>query len=212
MNILPEKIQEYLTLTTSHELEILKELSTYTHAHIAMPNMLSGHEQGIFLQILSKIMRPQRILEIGTYTGYSAICLAQGLTSNGKLITIDINEQLRDIALSYFEKAGLKDKIELITGNALELIDSLEEGFDIAFIDADKSNYYNYYLKVMDKMRAGGLIIVDNVLWKGKVIDNSVKDNRTESIRKFNLCVQNDERVENVIMPLRDGLTLIYKK
>jgi predicted O-methyltransferase YrrM len=212
MTILPEEIQTYLTNHASAELEVLKELSAYTHAHIPMPNMLSGHEQGVFLQILSKIIRPKRILEIGTYTGYSAICLAQGLMNGGKLTTIDINEELKSLALEYFDKAGLSDKIELITGDAKEIIETLEGEFDIVFIDADKSNYYNYYQKVIDKVRPGGLIIADNVLWKGKVIDNSVKDKRTESIRNFNLCIQNDERVENVIIPLRDGLMLIYKK
>lgn len=212
MTILPEEIQTYLTSHASAELEVLKELSTYTHAHVPMPNMLSGHEQGIFLQILSKIIRPKRILEIGTYTGYSAICLAQGLANGGKLTTLDINEELKTLALEYFEKAGLSDKIELIVGDAMQIIDTLEEEFDMVFIDADKSNYYNYYQKIIDKVRSGGLIIADNVLWKGKVIDNSVKDKRTESIRNFNLCIQNDERVENVIMPLRDGLMLIYKK
>ncbi len=212
MTILPEEIQTYLTKHASSELEVLKELSAYTHAHVPMPNMLSGHEQGVLLQILSKLIRPKRILEIGTYTGYSAICLAQGLINEGKLVTLDINEELRPLATKYFDKAGISEKIELIIGDAMEIIDTLTEEFDIVFIDADKSNYYNYYQKVIDKVRPGGLIIADNVLWKGKVIDNSVKDKRTESIRNFNLCIQNDERVENVIMPLRDGLMLIYKK
>lgn len=212
MTILPENIQQYLTQHTSDELEILKEISAYTHAHVPMPNMLSGHEQGVFLQLLSKIICPRRILEIGTFTGYSAICLAQGLGEDGKLITIDNNEVLAEKNKEFFAKAGLSQKIEPIIGDAMEIIDNLNEIFDLVFIDADKSNYIHYYYKSIQKVRSGGLIIADNVLWKGKVIDNGAKDKRTEALKNFNLCVQNDPEVENVIIPMRDGLMLIYKK
>jgi len=173
--------------------------------------MLSGKVQGQFLQMISKMLRPQKILEIGTFTGYSALCLAQGLTENGKLFTIDINEELEDLVRAHIEQAGFQNKIIQLIGNAVEEIPKLNETFDLVFIDADKQNYSLYYDLVFDKVRSGGFIFADNVLWSGKIIEEK-KDKDTQKLADFNDKVQQDNRVENVIVSIRDGIMMIQKK
>jgi predicted O-methyltransferase YrrM len=192
---------------------VLAELQRETHLTFLSPRMLSGHLQGKLLTLLASSLQAKSILEIGTYTGYSAICLAKGLSENGKLITIDINEETESIAKKYFIKSGLNYKIESITGNALNVIPNLDIHFDLVFIDADKKNYLNYYHLVFDKVRQGGLIIADNVLWSGKVLDEAKqKDADTKSIIEFNTFIKNDVRIEKLMLPVRDGLFIIRKK
>ena len=194
------------------ESSLLSELNRETWSKVLIPRMLSGHLQGRALSMLSKMIRPKRVLEIGTYTGYSAICLCEGLEQGGKLITIDINEELENMAISYFKKAAVKDKIQHFVGNAIDIIPTLDDGFDLVFIDADKENYSNYFDLVIDKMPVGGFIIADNVLWSGKVVKTTdAKDQETKAIKAFNNKVQNEERVENVLFPIRDGLMICRK-
>ncbi|PKQ70869.1 O-methyltransferase [Raineya orbicola] len=211
MELLSEAIQKYAETHTSSENAVLRELHRQTHLKVLMPRMLSGHLQGRFLAMISQMLAPQRILEIGTYTGYSALCLAEGLQENGKLITIDKNEELEDFAKKFFAKAGLEKKIEMLIGNALEIIPTLQETWDLVFIDADKLNYAKYYEMVLPQVRKGGWIIADNVLWSGKVADTKFIDKDTEALRAFNELVQNDARVENLLLPLRDGLMIARK-
>ena len=189
---------------------ILEELEKVTHLQTTQPRMLSGPLQGSFLQLISKISKPQRILEIGTFTGYSAICLAKGLEQGGKLITIDINPETLAIARKYVEKSGLLSSIEIIEGNALDVISGLNEMFDIVFIDADKENYPSYYTMVKPKIRKGGLIILDNMLWSGKVLDDNM-DARTKALHQLNQILLQDPDVENLLLPLRDGLHIAIK-
>ena len=199
-------------LPISPESELLKRLNRETHARILRPRMLSGHLQGKFLQMISCMVNPERILEIGTYTGYSAICLSHGLKAGGKLYTIDNNAELEDFTRSFFAEAGLTSVIDYRIGEALEVLPTLQEVFDLVFIDADKENYIAYYNIAIEKLRPGGFIITDNVLWDGKVINtNPDIDAETLSIIRFNEIVQNDPRVENVIIPLRDGISIIRK-
>jgi predicted O-methyltransferase YrrM len=172
--------------------------------------MLSGHLQGRFLSFLSTLQQPTFILEIGTYTGYSALCLAEGLKENGKLITIDPNEETNVFAKKFIEQSSIKNKIELVEGDAQEIIPELKQKFDLVFIDADKKNYPNYYDLIIDKVNSGGLIIVDNVLWSGKVLDEK-KDSDTQIIHDFNQKVNNDSRVLNILLPVRDGLMIMRK-
>lgn len=213
MNFLDPKIQDYADKYTSPESEVLRELNEETHAGVAMPQMLSGHIQGRILAMISKMIKPKYILEIGTYTGYSAICLCEGLEFGGKLITIDINSDMEAINKKYFEKAGVSGKIKKLTGNALEIIPKLDHGLDLVFIDADKTNYANYYDMIFDKMNAGGIILADNVLWSGKVLlDEKDMDDDTIALSKFNEKIMNDNRVENILLPVRDGLMVIRKK
>jgi len=175
--------------------------------------MLSGHFQGRVLSMLSHMIRPERILEIGTYTGYSALCMAEGLTDSGKLITIDVNAQLEDFVRGYFAQSPLNDKIDFRIANAMELIPQLNETFDMVFIDADKQNYINYYNLVFDKVKQGGYILADNVLWSGKVTgDYEQLDKDTRLLMDFNLLIQHDDRVENVLLPIRDGIMIARKK
>lgn len=211
MDFIDPKLAEYVERHSDAEPEVLKQLNRDTHAHVLMPRMLSGHLQGRVLSMLSKMIKPTSILEIGTYTGYSAICLAEGLQQGGTLHTIDINAELEDMARKYFEKAGISKQVEYHIGNALEIIPSLTTSFDIIFIDADKKNYGTYYDLVFDKLNTGGYIIADNVLWSGKVIDGSA-DSDTKAILEFNKRVQEDSRVENVLLPVRDGLLIARKK
>ena len=213
MNFLDSKIQDYADKYTSPESDALRELNEDTHANVASPNMLSGHIQGRILAMISKMIKPKYILEIGTYTGYSAICLCEGLEFGGKLITIDINSDMEAINKKYFDKAGVSGKIKKLTGNALELIPKLDHGIDLVFIDADKTNYANYYDMVFDKMNAGGIILADNVLWSGKVLlEEKDMDDDTKALAKFNEKIMNDNRVENILLPVRDGLMVIRKK
>jgi len=212
MEFLDPKLEEYILAHTQPEPELLQQLNRETYAKILMPRMLSGHLQGRALSMLSQMINPKRILEIGTYTGYSAICLAEGLAEEGKLYTIDINEELEKMTRSYFDKAKLTDKIIYQIGNALHIIPSLNEVFDMVFIDADKENYSHYYDLIFDKVRKGGYIIADNVLWSGKVLaDNSAMDKDTKAIDAFNKKVYKDSRVEKVLFPIRDGLFVIRK-
>lgn len=212
MNLINNKLEQYIEQHTSPESELLKKLNRETHARILRPRMLSGHLQGKFLQMISCMVNPERILEIGTYTGYSAICLSQGLKAGGKIYTIDNNAELEDFTRSFFAEAGLNSIIDYRIGEALEVLPTIQEVFDLVFIDADKENYIAYYNIAIEKLRPGGFIITDNVLWDGKVINpNPDNDAETLSIIRFNEIVQNDPRVENVIIPLRDGISIIRK-
>jgi len=211
MNLLSKELDNYIASHSSEEDAILKELDRETHVKVLMPQMLSGQVQGNFLRLLSTLIQPKRILEIGTFTGYASICLAKGLSNNGLLYTIDINQELEQICNKYFEKAGLREHIISMYGNAMQLIPDLNEVFDLVFIDADKFNYSNYYDLVFDKVRPGGLIIADNVLWSGKVVDEK-KDKDTLAMHLFNKKIQEDQRVENVLVSVRDGLMIVRKK
>ena len=211
MEFLPEDIQRYVEEHTLAENPLLQKLNRDTHANVMMPRMLSGHVQGRVLSMLSHMIRPVNILEIGTYTGYSAICMAEGLAPEGKLYTIDINEELEDMVRHYFKEAGIDSKVEYIIGNALEVIPGLDVSFDLVFIDADKINYSNYFDLVIDKVRQGGFIIADNVLWSGKVVKQGKIDKDTQALLDFNANVHTDERVENVLFPVRDGLMILRK-
>ena len=209
MDIISQKISDYSESHTTSETAALKDLNRETNANVLMPRMLSGHLQGRLLSMFSNMIQPKRILEIGTYTGYSAICLCEGLAEGGMLHTIDINEELRNMTLKYFKQAGCDQKIKLHTGDALEIIPSLQETWDIVFIDADKKNYSAYYDLVIPRMRKGGFIIADNVLWSGKVLDlPGEMDIDTKAIAAFNQKVNADPMVENVLLPVRDGLLI----
>jgi len=206
-------IENYILEHIGSEDPVLQELDRETHLKVPGARMLSGHLQGQLLTLLSKMIRPERILEIGTFTGYSAICLAKGLTRTGKLITIELDDELEDLAQKYFVKAGLQQEIIQLIGPALEIIRSLSETFDLVFLDADKREYVDYYNLVFDNVRNGGYIIADNTLWSGKVLDvPSPGDEQTRGIIAFNEMIKNDSRVEKVILPLRDGMTIIRKK
>ncbi|HYG15579.1 MAG TPA: O-methyltransferase [Bacteroidia bacterium] len=214
MDFLDPKLNEYAEAHTKAESDVLQLLNRETWANVMMPRMLSGHLQGRVLSMFSNMVRPRRILEIGTYTGYAALCMAEGLTDDGILHTIDINEELETMVRGYIAKAGMENKIKFHIGNAMEIIPALNETFDLVFIDADKENYSNYYDLIFDKLRPGGIIIADNVLWSGKVIDPKEleKDVETLALHHFNQKVTADTRVENVLMPIRDGLMVIRKK
>ncbi len=213
MEFIDEKIENYALAYSQAESDVLKKLNRETHAKVLMPRMLSGHMQGNVLSMLSKMLQPKQILEIGTYTGYSGICLAQGLQKNGKLHTIDINDELESMVSSFIEEAGLKDKVKHYVGNALTIIPTINEVFDLVFIDADKKNYAAYYDLVFDKVRSGGFIIADNVLWSGKVLDDESKmDVDTKAIHDYNKKIHNDSRVEHILLPVRDGLMIARKK
>ncbi len=210
MEFTEPRLSEYSEDHTSPESDLLKKISRDTHARVMMPRMLSGHLQGKFLSMISKMIRPKTILEIGTYTGYSTICLAEGLASGGKLITLDINEELESKVRGYFKEAALENVIDYRIGNALKLIPELQVNFDLVFIDADKENYSSYFDLVINKVTSGGYILADNVLWSGKVLDTK-PDKDTRAILEFNKKVQEDSRVENVLVPIRDGILLMRK-
>ncbi|WP_435354189.1 O-methyltransferase [Emticicia sp. SJ17W-69] len=211
MEFIAPEIDDYCITHTSPESELLGKLNRETHAKVLQARMLSGHLQGRFLAMLSQMIQPKNILEIGTYTGYSALCLAEGLTEGGKIITLDVNEELEDFVRGFFNESSLKLKIDFRIGNAIEIIPTLTETFDLVFIDADKLNYANYYDLVFDKVRKGGYIISDNVLWSGKVADATKKDKDTVTIRAFNKKLHEDNRVENILLPIRDGLMVVRK-
>jgi caffeoyl-CoA O-methyltransferase len=211
MDFLPEDLLKYVEDHTSSESDLLRKINRETHALIMRPRMLSGHIQGRFLSLVSHLIRPECILEIGTYTGYSAICMAEGLSATGKLITIDINAELETRARNYFQLAGLTEKVDYRVGDAKEIIPLLTVTFDLVFIDADKENYALYYDLVFDKVRPGGVILADNVLWSGKITDNK-PDKDTRALQAFNLKINNDIRVENMLLPLRDGIMMVRKK
>ncbi|MEI6488430.1 MAG: O-methyltransferase [Bacteroidota bacterium] len=213
MEFIDERIENYALLHSQQESTILRKINRETNAKVLMPRMLSGHMQGNVLSMLSKMIQPKQILEIGTYTGYSAICLAQGLIEGGELHTIDINEELEKMVRGFFSEAGFNQKINYYIGNALEIIPSINKIYDIVFIDADKKNYANYYDLVFDNVKSGGYIIADNVLWSGKVVDSFDKmDADTKAIDAFNKKVNDDSRVENMLLPIRDGLMIARKK
>lgn len=206
-------INSYILAHTSAENQALKELTRETHIKTMFPRMLSGHLQGKFLEMVSFMIKPQTILEIGTFTGYSAICLARGLKEDGRLHTIDIDPEMKYIAQNYFKKTGVQNKIIQHIGNALDIIPSLDQTFDLVFIDADKENYLDYYNLVFDKVRTGGFILADNALWDGKVIlQDGKSDKETRGIKQFNDFVGKDDRVENMLLPLRDGIMILRKK
>ena len=211
MEFLPDDIAAYVQAHTAAEPELLKKIARDTHAQVLKPRMLSGNVQGRFLSLISKLMQPNVVLEIGTYTGYSAICLAEGLAAGGKLITIDINEELENRVRGYFEQAGLKDVIDYRIGNALNLLPAINETIDLVFVDADKENYLKYYNLVIDKVRSGGLILADNVLWSGKITQTKT-DKDTRALQEFNDAVVADARVECMLLPLRDGIMMARKK
>lgn len=209
MHFLPEDIDNYAVAHTNDEPELLKELARETWQKVLVPRMLSGHFQGRILSLLSKLVKPKSILEIGTYTGYSAMCMAEGLQKEGVLHTIDKNEELYDFQRKYFDRSGYGNQIQQYLGNALEVIKSIDDIFDMVFIDADKSNYSNYFYAVIDKMRSGGIILSDNVLWSGKVtVTPNPKDEDTKALIAYNKLLKEDDRVETILLPIRDGLTV----
>ncbi|MEP2670371.1 MAG: O-methyltransferase [Cyclobacteriaceae bacterium] len=210
MELLNENILQYAEAHTVKETELLYKINRETHLSVLKPRMLSGHMQGRVLSMISKMIQPDLILEIGTYTGYSALCLAEGLSSKGKLITIDINEELEGRVRGYFMESEFNDKVDYRIGDAREIIPTLQGPFDLVFIDADKAGYSMYYDLVIDKMSTGGYILADNVLWSGKVLDEK-PDKDTLNILEFNKKVCEDPRVEHVLLPIRDGIMVLRK-
>lgn len=213
MNFLDPALDQYATSHTANESELLKELARETHLKTTMPRMLSGHLQGRFLSLISKLIQPEIILEIGTFTGYATLCLAEGLKPNGKLITLDTNDETSSIAKRYFAKSDFAAQIELRNTDATVEIPGMNMQFDLVFIDADKENYSNYFDMVIGKMKKGGLIIADNVLWSGKVLQPlKPNDSETKAITSFNEKVCADDRVEQLLLPVRDGLMILRVK
>ena len=211
MEFIDPLLDKYVCEHTANESDLLMKINRETHLEVLQPRMLSGHFQGRVLSMISKMIRPERILEIGTYTGYSALCLAEGLTPNGKLVTIDINEELASRVRGYFAESPYSHQIDYLIGDAMELIPALNEKWDIVFIDADKHNYINYYHLVFPMVKVGGYIIADNVLWSGKVIDSTQNDKDTQLLREYNQLNHKDNRVEEVLFPIRDGLMIARK-
>lgn len=211
-NFIDSKIFNYSLSKSTKEPKILNDLNRETHLKILNPRMLSGHYQGRILSLVSKIIKPKTVLEIGTYTGYSTICLSEGLDKNGSIHTIDHNEELLVIQNKYFKKAGISEKVKQYTGDATKIIKKLNLDFDLVFIDADKENYPLYFDLIIEKVKPGGVIIADNILWSGKILEKvEEEDYATKSIIEFNDKVNNDDRVETIILPIRDGLSLIRK-
>ncbi len=209
MDFISEELLDYVTKNSHDEPDILKELTRETYQKVLLPRMLSGTLQGRFLSMLSKLTSPNRILEIGTYTGYATLCLAEGLVKGGSIDTVDKNEELFDFQRKYFDRSGYGSQIEQHLGNAIDIIPKLQSGYDLVFLDADKTNYLNYYELVLPKMNIGGLILSDNVLWSGKVVKQAdPKDKDTQVLQEFNRLLATDPRIESVLLPLRDGLTL----
>lgn len=212
MDFLSEGIEDYSRAHTEDEPQHLVDLSRETWQKVLVPRMLSGHLQGRMLSFLSTLVRPKNVLEIGTYTGYSAICLAEGLAEGGMIHTIDTNDELGEIQSRYFEKAGVKDSIQVHFGHALDVIQSLDQTWDLVFVDADKENYPNYYKEVIERIRPGGMLIFDNVLWSGKVLTEAdPADMETLALQEVNNQIQSDPRVRNIMLPIRDGLTVVLK-
>ncbi len=209
MEFIDSAIEEYARVFSGEPSALLQELDRETHAMILQPRMLSGHLQGRFLSFFAKVCRPTTILEIGTFTGYSALCLAEGLASNGHLITIDINEELETFTRSFFNRSEFKNQIDYRIADAKDELTKIEGPFDLVFIDADKRNYALYYDLIIDKMSPGGIILVDNVLWSGKIVDESARDKSTQALRDFNQKCLEDPRVDKMLLPLRDGLYML---
>ncbi|WP_088324193.1 O-methyltransferase [Polaribacter tangerinus] len=213
MHFLPEKIDNYVLAHSQEEPTILQELTRETWQKVLNPRMLSGAFQGRVLAMITKIQQPKNILEIGTYTGYATLCFAEAMPAEGNIITIDKNEELQNLQNKYFEKSGYRHQIKQYIGNALEVIPTLKQKFDMVFIDADKSNYENYYHLIIDKMNSGGIILSDNVLWSGKIVEElDPKDKDTAALLRYNKLINSDERVETVLLPIRDGLTITRVK
>ena len=213
MEFIDPKLSEYADRNTSAEPELLRRINRETNLEVIMPRMISGHLQGRLLSVISKMISPKYIIEIGTYTGYSALCLAEGLGKDGKLITIENNEELEQRVLDYFRQSKYSKLLDLRIGLATDILPTLDAGIDLVFIDADKANYLNYYNLVFDKLKSGGYVLADNVLWSGKVVEEvNTDDTDTIALKKFNTFVQQDERVENILLPVRDGLMIIRKK
>lgn len=213
MNFLPEAIDHYVVAHSEQEPKLLQQLTRETYQKVLQPIMLSGPYQGRVLSMISKLINPKSILELGTFTGYSTLCLAEGLHADGQIHTIDVNEELVDFQRKYFDKSGFGDQIIQHTGNALDIIPELKTSFDLVFIDADKPNYCNYFHLVIEKLNPGGVILSDNVLWHGKVIEAiDEKDISTKAVLDYNTLLKNDERIETVLLPIRDGLTISRKK
>ncbi|WP_191860475.1 O-methyltransferase [Hanstruepera ponticola] len=214
MQFLSEDLDTYIVNHSENEPELLQQLTRETYQKILQPRMLSGHYQGRILSMISKLVNPKCILEVGTYTGYSALCMAEGLQKEGELHTIDINEELQDFQRQYFDKSAYGKQIHQYVGDAIEIIPLINKDFDIVFIDADKENYANYFELIIDKLVPGGIILSDNVLWSGKVLDTKFKkeDTSTPALIEYNKLLKQDSRVETVILPIRDGLTISRKK
>jgi len=213
MHFLPKKLDDYIVNHSQKEPELLKQLTRETYQKVLQPIMLSGPYQGRVLSMISKLIQPKIILELGTYTGYSTLCLAEGLHPDGEINTIDINEELVDFQRNYFDKSGYGKQIIQHTGNALDVIPNLDKTFDLVFIDADKPNYINYFHLIIDKLRSGGILLSDNVLWHGKVIEKlNPKDVSTKTVLDYNTLLKEDSRIETVLLPIRDGLTISRKK
>lgn len=210
MNFLAENLEAYVQQHSEQEPELLQQLARETHLKVLQPRMLSGAYQGRLLALISKLITPKHILEIGTFTGYSALCMAEGLHANGRIDTIDVDEELTDMQRRYFDASGYGKQIFQHLGNAAEIIPALNGDFDLVFIDADKEQYPLYFDLIIDRINAGGLIIADNVLWSGKVVTNAA-DEATQALQLFNMKMVEDTRVETVLLPVRDGLTLIRK-
>ncbi len=210
MNEIKNKLTEYAESFTSDESKVLRELREHCYEHYEDKVMLSGFYQGRVLSMFSRMIRPRVVLEIGTYLGYSALCFAEGLADGGKVITLDIVEETNKVARSFVEKTEYKERIDFRLGEAVKIIPTLPETFDLVFIDADKPNYSNYYNLIFDKVRPGGFIIADNVLWSGRVLERE-KDEDTQALHDFNQMVLADERVSNVLLPIRDGLMVVCK-
>ena len=212
INFIDDNILNYSISKSEKESKLLNDLYRETYLKVLNPKMISGHYQGRILSLISKIISPRKILEIGTYTGYSAICLCEGMDKDGVLHTIDNNKELVEIQNKYFKKANLKDKIVQHSGDAKNIIPSIDEEFDIVFIDADKESYPEYYDLIINKVRSGGIIIADNILWSGKILEKVEKDDQaTKSIIEFNNKIIKDDRVKNIILPIRDGLNIVRK-
>ncbi|WP_029281471.1 O-methyltransferase [Pedobacter sp. R20-19] len=211
MSLINDNLQDLLIHYCEPESQLLQQIDRETNLKVLMPRMLSGHYQGRVLSMLSKMIAPKRILEIGTFTGYATLCLAEGLTQDGNIYTLDINVELEDMVRKHFEQSIYHNQINYILGDAIKTINDLDETFDIVFIDADKKNNGTYYDLIFDQVRPGGIIIVDNVLWSGKVLQDQ-QDKDTRNITSFNDKIAADERVEKLILPVRDGLFVIRKK
>lgn len=213
MQFIPEKLDDYVIAHSEDEPELLKQLSRETHQKTLQPRMLSGHYQGRVLSMISKLLNPKNILEIGTFTGYSALCLAEGMQNDGELHTIDINEELFDFQRKYFDQSGYGKQIYQHLGDALEIIPKMDLKFDLMFIDADKTNYVHYFNCCIDKLNVGGIILSDNVLWSGKIIEPLKPDDLdTKALIEYNTLLKEDTRIETIVLPIRDGLTISIKK
>ncbi|WP_159021628.1 O-methyltransferase [Formosa sp. L2A11] len=213
MHFIPQELDDYVVKHTEDEPELLKQLTRETYQKILQPRMLSGHYQGRILSMISKLIHPKNILEIGTYTGYSALCLAEGLQKGGSLHTIDVNEELYDFQKKYFDASEFGPQIHQYLGSAIDIIPEFKETFDLVFIDADKENYPNYFNLIVDRLKSGGVILSDNVLWSGKVIEPlNHKDKSTKAVLEYNTLLKEDPRIETVLLSVRDGLTISRKK